>query len=143
MTQSIQHSRRARRAISRVESALGAELQGEAIREAAWAQRWIPFLEVLLLLGAIGDIVFIVIAKPYYIAATDTRFFMLTAGRLWPSARGQVFSAPLDSIRIEPVGMRGPIRRQFRIQRLGGEDYRLSVHRMYWKELESLQSRVG
>lgn len=143
MTEPATHSRRARKAIARVEKALGSELQGEPIEAIVWAQRWIPGLELFLLLGGIGDIVFVVVAKPYYVAATNTRVFMLAAGRLWPSARGRVFESPLDTVRIESLKMRGPLRRQVRLQQLGGSEYRLSVHRMYWKELDRLKSLVG
>ena len=143
MTDTITHSRRAQRAIRRVQGVIGSEVGAETIQAAVFANRWIPFLELLLVFGAIGDFVFVLVAKPYYVAATDSRLFMLTAGRLWPSARKQVFSAPLDSIRIEAVGMRGPLRKQIPMQQVGGDEYRLSVHRMYWKELERLQSLVG
>jgi hypothetical protein len=143
MTDTATHSRRARRAIRRVEAALGSELNGETIEAAVYANRWIPFLELFLLLGAIGDVVFVAVAKPYYVAATSSRVFFLTAGRFWPTARKQVFTAPVESIRIEQTGMRGPLRRQMRLQQVGGSETRLSVHRMYWKELERLQSLVG
>jgi hypothetical protein len=137
------HTRRARRAIGRVEKALAAELQpGETIEAAAYAQRWIPFLQALLLFGAIGDTLYIVIAKPYYVAASSSRFFLVNAARLWPAAKGKVLDAPLGETRIEQL-RGGPLRRQFRVTRLGGSDYRLSVHRAYRRELERLESLVG
>lgn len=140
----ITHSRRAQRAIRRVESALAAELEpGESLEAAVFAQRWLPFLELVTLFGAIGDAIFVIVARPYYLAATRSRFFMLRAGRLWPSAGERVFEASLDAVRIEPLRMRGPLRRQIRLQQLGGSDYRLSIHRAYWRELERLQSLAG
>lgn len=106
------------------------------------AQRWLPFVEAFLLFGPIGDAIFLIVAKPYYIAATNMRFFMLEAGRFWPAARGQVFSATLDAVRIEEL-RRGPVRRTISLRQLGGSDYRLAVHRSYRRQLERLEQLVG
>jgi len=136
-------SRRGRRAVARVQGALASELQpGESIETAALAQRWLPFLEVLLLFGALGDMIFVIVAKPYYIAASSSRFFLLDAGRFWPTPKKRVFEAPLDQVRIEQL-RGGPLRRQIRLSQLGGPEFRLAVHRVYRRQLEQLESLVG
>lgn len=105
------------------------------------AQRWLPFLQFALFFGAIGDVIFLVVAKPYYLAATKSHVFLYRAGRIYPSAGAQVFEAPLGEIRIERL-RGGPFRRVVRLRRLTGEEHQLAVHRAYWRDLDYLQSLV-
>jgi hypothetical protein len=129
-------SRRARRAIARVQ-----EKVGEPVEAAAYVQRWLPFLPVLLLLGTLGDIVFILVARPFYLAATQSQVFLFRAGRVRLSVDERVFDAPLGEVRIEEV-RGGPLRRVVRVRRLSGGEHTLAVHRAYWRELERMQSLV-
>jgi hypothetical protein len=105
------------------------------------AQRWLPFLQFALVFGALGDVIFLVVARPYYLAATESHVFLYRAGRIYPSAGAQVFEAPLGEIRIERL-RGGPFRRVVRLRRLTGDEHQLAVHRAYWRDLDYLQSLV-
>ena len=135
-----EHSRRARRAIERLQKK-GDLPAGEPVEAVIYAQRWLPFLQFALVFGAIGDILFLIVARPYYVAATPTQVFMYRAGRFWQTVGERVFDAPIGEIRIER-GRSGPLRRVVRLRRLTGDEHQLAVHRIYWKELERLQSLI-
>ena len=55
---------------------------------------------VLLFLGSIGDLIYMLVARPYYLALTDRRFFLLNASRWgWiPRPRDPVFTADPEII---------------------------------------------
>src|SRR5262249_41286272 len=103
---------------------------------------WRPGLQFLLLFGPLGDTVFVLVARPYWIAATSSRVVMFNAGRFWPKCGKQVFEAPLDVVRTEKLGG-GPLRRRIRLRALAGSDHQLAVHRGYWKELDRLTELVA
>jgi hypothetical protein len=135
-----EHSRRARRAIARLERK-GDLPAGEPVEAVIYAQRWLPFLQFALFFGAIGDLLFLIVARPYYVAATPADVFMYRAGRFWSSVGERRFEAPLGELRIERL-RGGPLRRVVRLRRLTGDEHQLAVHRMYWRELDHLQSLV-
>lgn len=139
-----QRGRVARRAFGRVEKALAATLEpGEELQSAFFAHRYVPGLQLLFLLGSIGDIVYVVVARPYYTALTNRRFFLLKGSRfaLVSRPREPVFSADAGSVRIDE-----PRKFLFRaivaVRVVGQDDVRLAVHRQYWRELEHMRSLV-
>lgn len=136
----MQSSRRGRRAVARVERKLDLA-SDQSIEVALLAQRWLPFLQVALFLGALGDLVFLIVARPCYVAATQSHLFVLKAGRLYPSVGDKVFDAPLNQVRIERARS-GPIRRVVRLTSLGSAEQQLAVHRAYWKDLDALHSLI-
>ena len=133
------HSRRAQKAIARIEKA---HRLGEPIEAVFLAQRWRAGLQVLLFFGALGDVIFVLVARPYWVAATASRVYMFRAGRFLPKAGAQVFEVALDTARVEKLGG-GPLRRRILIRALGGAEQQVSVHRMYWKELDRLSQLIG
>jgi hypothetical protein len=134
------HSRRAQRGIARIQKAHS--LDGEAIEAAFYAQRWLPGLQFLLIFGAIGDLIFVLVARPYWFAATPTRVLMFAAGRLYPKVGKQLLVVPVDTVRTEKLGG-GPLRRRIKIRVLGGAEHQVSIHRAYWKELDRFNDLVG
>jgi hypothetical protein len=137
----VTHSRRARRAIERLEKKV--ELPaGESLEAAIYAQRWLRFLQFALFFGALGDTLFLLLARPYYVAATRSHLYVYRAGRLYPSVGARVFDAPLGEVRLERL-RGGPLRRVVRLRRVTGDEQRLAVHRAYWRELDHLQSLIG
>jgi hypothetical protein len=136
----FEHSRRARRAIGRLQKKVDLQA-GESFEAVVFGQRWLPFLQVALVFGALGDILFLLVARPYYVAATPSQLFMYRAGRFYPSVGERVFDAPLGEIRIERL-RGGPLRRVVRLRRVTGDEHQLAVHRVYWRELDHLQSLI-
>jgi hypothetical protein len=139
-----QHQRRraARRVVARVEKALAGELEpGEALESAVFGHRYVPGLMVLLFLGSIGDLIYMVVARPYYLALTDRRFFLLNASRWgWiPRPRGSVYTADPGSVRIDEP-RKFLVRSVTAVRAMGQDELRLAVHRQYWRELEHMRS---
>jgi hypothetical protein len=138
---SYKRRRVAKRAFGRVEKGLAGTLQpGEELQSAFFAHRYVPGLQLLLLLGAIGDIVYAVVARPYYTALTSQRFFLLKGSRfgLVSRPRDPVFSSDADSVRIEEP--RKFLVRAITNVRAGAQDeVRLAVHRQYWQELHHMR----
>jgi hypothetical protein len=135
------HARRAQRIIKRLEKS-GRIPRGESIEAVAYAQRWLPFLQFALFLGAIGDVLFLVVARPYYLVATSSEVLLFRVGRFIPSVGTREFAAPLAEVRLERL-RGGPLRRVVRLRALTGDEHRLAVHRLYWKELDRLDSLAG
>lgn len=104
-----------------------------------YVQRYVPMMNILLLLGALGDLVFVAIARPYYFAVTDQRFFVLKAGRIYPRVGSALTTSPLNNVRFED-GRRWLIRKTVEVRMLSGDDYRVGVHRVYWRELDYMES---
>jgi hypothetical protein len=143
-----QRGRYAQRAFNRVAKALAGTLEpDEALESAFFAHRYVPGLSLLFFFGSIGDIIYVIVARPYYAALTNKRFFLLKGGR-WgfvSGVRDPEFTSPADSVRIE-AGRKFLIRLTATVRVLTGEEVKLAVHRQYWKELDhmrSLLSRAG
>jgi hypothetical protein len=132
----------ARRAFGRVEKALATTLEpGEELQSAFFAHRYVPGLQLLFLLGSIGDIVYVLVARPYYTALTSRRFILLkgSRGAFGSRPREPVFSTDAGSVRIDE-----PRKFLFRaivsVRAMGQDEVRLAVHRQYWRELEYMRS---
>jgi hypothetical protein len=136
------HGRYARRAIARVEQSLAGTLEpGETVESACFAHLYVPGLTLLLALGTIGDILYLLIARPYYVALTGRRFFLLNGSRwtLVSKPRDPVFSAPADSVRMDDP-RRFLIRKVTTVRQVGGAEVRIAVQRGYWGELDHMRS---
>ncbi|HEY3551629.1 MAG TPA: hypothetical protein VGK69_11330 [Gaiellaceae bacterium] len=134
--------RSARRVVARVEKGLADRLEpGESLESAVFGHRYVPGLMVLLFLGTIGDLIYMLVARPYYLALTDRRFFLLDASRWgWiPRPREPVFTADPGSVRIDEP-RRFLVRASTTVQAMGESELRLAVHRQYWRELEHMRS---
>jgi len=137
-----QRRRAARRVFARVEKGLAARLEpGEALESAVFGHRYVPGLMVLLFLGTIGDLIYMLVARPYYLALTDRRFFLLNASRWgWIPRPGEpVFGAEPGSVRIDEP-RRFLVRASTTVQAMGQNELRLAIHRQYWRELDHMRS---
>jgi hypothetical protein len=136
----------ARRAFGRVEKALAPTLEpGEELQSAFFAHRYLPGLQLLFIFGAIGDTLYVIIARPYYAALTSRRFFLLKGGRgPFVSRPGDpVITDDADTVRIDE-----PRKFLFRAvvtvrAALGQQESRLAVHRQYWRELDYMRSLLA
>jgi len=141
---SYNRRRVARRVFARVEKSLAGTLQpGEELQSAFFAHRYVPGLQLFLLLGAIGDIVYAIVAKPYYAALTDQRFLLLNGTRfgLVSRPRDPAFTDEAGSVRIEEP--RKFLVRAITTVRAGLHDeVKLAVHRQYWQELDYMRELV-
>ncbi|HLY85164.1 MAG TPA: hypothetical protein VKO84_01445 [Gaiellaceae bacterium] len=139
-----EHRRRLeRRAFNRVERALEGRLEpGETLESAFFAHRYVPGLFVLLFFGSLGDLIYILVARPYYPALTNRRFFLLNGTRFgWVSRpRDAEFTADAGSVRIDESGRRFVLRAVASVRAFPDRDVRLAVHRQYWRELEHMRS---
>jgi hypothetical protein len=137
-----QRRRAARRVVARVEKGLAGTLEpGETLESAVFGHRYVPGLMVLLFLGSIGDLIYMLVARPYYIALTDRRFFLLNASRWgWvPRPREPVFTSDAGSVRIDEP-RRFLVRESTTVRAMGQSELRLAVHRQYWRELDRMRS---
>lgn len=141
---SYNRRRVARRAFGRVEKSLAGTLEpGEELQSAFFAHRYVPGLQLLLLLGAMGDLVYAFVARPYYAALTSQRFLLLKGSRfaLVSRPRDPEFTAEADTVRIEEP--RKFLVRAITTIRAGFDDeVRLAVHRQYWQELYHMRELV-
>jgi hypothetical protein len=132
----------ARRAYGRVEKALAPTLEpGEELQSAFFAHRYVPGLQLLFLLGGMGDLVYVIVARPYYAALTSKRFFLLKGSRvsLVSQPRDPVLTADAGSVRIEGA-RKFLVRAITAVRAMGQDEFRLAVHRQYWRELDHMQS---
>jgi hypothetical protein len=132
----------ARRAYGRVERALGPTLEpGEDLQSAFFAHRYVPGLQLLFLLGSIGDLVFAIVARPYYAALTSRRFFLIKGSRFGfvSTPREPVLTTAADSVRLDEP-RKFLIRAVTAVRAMGQDEFRLAVHRQYWRELEHMRS---
>jgi hypothetical protein len=137
-----QRRRVARRAFQRVEKALAPTCEaGEELQSAFFAHRYVPGLQLLFLLGSLGDIVYVFVARPYYTALTNRRFFLLKSSRfgLVSRPREPVFSTDAESARIDQP-RKFLIRAVTTVRAMGQDEVKLAVHRQYWRELEYMRS---
>jgi hypothetical protein len=137
-------NRASRRVYGRVEKALGGTLEpGETLEAAVFAHRYVPGLSLLFLVGSIGDIVYVIVARPYYAALTNKRFLLLKGSRfaLVSRPRDSEFTAPADSVRIE-TGRRFLLRLTASVRVLGSREVKLAVHRQFWRELDHMRSKL-
>ena len=136
--------RAARRAVERVEASLAGTLEpGETVESAFFAQRYVKGLTLLLVFGAIGDILYVLIARPYYVALTNRRFFVLKGSwGLSSKPRESVFTAQADSVRMDEP-RRFLVRKTATVRALSGEEVRIAVQRMYWRELDHMRSLLS
>ena len=138
------HRRRLeRRAFNRVEKALAGKLEpGETLESAFFTHRYVPGLFVLLFFGSIGDLIYILVARPYYPALTNQRFMLLKGTRFgWVSRpRDAEFTTDAGSVRIEEGGRRFVLRAVATVRAFPDKEIRLAVHRQYWRELEHMRS---
>jgi hypothetical protein len=141
-----QRKRIARRAFNRVEKALAPTLApGETLESALFAHRYVPGLFVLLFLGSIGDVIYVFVARPYYLALTNQRFFLLKGSRFGFVSRPKdpEFTTPAGSARIDEPGRRFLLRAVATVRALPDREVRLAVHRQYWAELEHMRSTLN
>lgn len=139
-----QRGRYARRAVERVEHSLAGTLEpGETVESALFAHRYVPGLLLLGVFGTLGDILYVIVARPYYLALTNKRFFLLKGGRGFVSRpRDPAFSAPADSVRMDEP-RRFLVRKTTTVRQVGGQDVRLAVQRPYWGELDHMRSLLS
>lgn len=140
-----QRNRAARRAFGRVEKSLAGTLEPDETLEAAFfAHRYVPGLSLLFLIGSIGDIIYVIVARPYYAALTNRRFFLLKGSRLGLVSRPRdaQFSSPADSVRIEAC-RKFLIRQTATVKALGGDEVKLAVHRQFFRELDHMRSLLS
>jgi hypothetical protein len=143
----VEYKRRrvAKRVFARVEKALAGRLDsGEELQSAFFCHRYVPGLQLLLLLGAIGDVVYAIVARPYYTALTNRRFFLLKGSRLALVSRpgDAVLTDDADTVRIDDP--RKFLVRAITTVRAGFQDeVRLAVHRQYWQELDHMRELLG
>jgi hypothetical protein len=134
----------AQRGFGRVEKALAGTLEpGEELQSAFFAHRYVPGLQLLLFFGALGDVVYALVARPYYAALTNRRFFLLRGSRfgLVSQPREPVFTSDADSLRIDEP--RKFLVRAITTVHAGFQDeVRLAVHRQYWQELQHMRELV-
>jgi hypothetical protein len=142
---SYKRRRVANRSFGRVEKALAGTLgPGEELQSAFFAHRYVPGLQLLLFFGALGDLVYAFVARPYYAALTSQRFFLLKGSRFGLASRPRdpLFSSDADSLRIEEP--RKFLVRAIMTVRAGVQDeVRLAVHRQYWQELHYMRELVA
>jgi hypothetical protein len=134
--------RAARRAFGRVENALATTLEpGEELESAFFAHRYVPGLQLLFLLGSIGDLLYVLIAQPYYAALTGRRFLLLKGSRfgLVSRPREPVLTSDADSVRLDEP-RKFLIRAVTAVRAMGRDEFRLAVHRQYWRELDHMRS---
>ena len=133
-----------RHAIERVAGSLSGTLEpGETVESAFFAHRYVPGLSVLFAFGAIGDAVYVLIARPYYVALTNRRFFLLKGGwGFWPSVGDPVITSAADSVRMDEP-RRFVVRKTTTVHALGGAEMRLAVQRVYWSELDRMRSLLS
>ena len=132
----------ARRAVGRVEKALAATLEpGEELQSAVFAHRYVPGLQLLFLFGALGDLLYVIVARPYYAALTNRRFFLLTGSRwgLVSRPREPVLTADAGSVRMDE-SRKFLVRAITTVRAIGQDETRLAVHRQYWRELDHMRS---
>jgi hypothetical protein len=141
------HRRRLeRRAFKRVEKALAPKLEpGETLESAFFAHRYVPGLFILLFLGSIGDIIYVLVARPYYPALTNRRFFLLKGTRFGFVSRPKdpEFTTDAGSVRMDEKGRRFLLRAVATLRALPDREVRLAVHRQYWRELEHMRSTLN
>jgi hypothetical protein len=132
----------AKRAVGRVENALASALEpGEEVQSAFFAHRYVPGLQLLFLFGALGDLLYVIVARPYYAALTNRRFFLLEGSRwgLVSRPRDPVLTADAGSVRIDQ-SRRFLVRAITTVRAMGQDETRLAVHRQYWRELDHMRS---
>ena len=137
-----QRRRSARRVFARVEKGLAGRLEpGETLESAVFGHRYVPGLMVLLFLGTIGDLIYMLVARPYYLALTDRRFFVLNASRWgWiPRPKEPAFTSDAGSVRIDEP-RRFLVRASTTVHAMGQSELRVAIHRQYWRELEHMRS---
>lgn len=137
-----QRRRSARRVFARVEKGLAGRLEpGETLESAVFGHRYVPGLMVLLFLGTIGDLIYMLVARPYYLALTDRRFFLLNASRFgWIPRPGEpVFTSDPGSVRIDEP-KRFLVRASTTVHAFPDQEVRLAVHRQYWRELGHMRA---
>lgn len=134
----------ARRTFGRVEKSLAGTLEpDETLESALFAHRYVPGVTLLLVFGTIGDVLYLLIARPYFLALTSRRFFLLKGGWGFFARPGRpVWSAPADSVRIDEP-RRFLVRKVTTVRRLGGDEVRVAVQRAFWGELDHLRSLLS
>jgi hypothetical protein len=140
-----QRKRSANRIFGRVQTAIAPVVQpGEQLRSAVWGHRYVPGLQVLLLFGALGDTLYLIIARPYFLAHTDRNFMLLNGSRFGfvSKPRGAVYTVPANAVRVE-LGRRFLLRRVATVSVVGGEETKVAVHRQFWGELDYMASLLG
>jgi hypothetical protein len=134
--------RLAKRAVGRVENALAATLEpGEELQSAVFAHRYVPGLQLLFLLGGMGDLIYVIVARPYYAALTNERFFLFKSSRwgLVSRPREPVLTVDAGSVRIDQ-SRKFLVRAITTVRAMGQDETRLAVHRQYWRELDHMRS---
>jgi hypothetical protein len=81
------------------------------------------------------------VARPYYAALTNRRFLLLKGSRwaLVSRPRDPEFSTDADSVRIEEP-RKFLIRAVTAVRGMVFDEFRLAVHRQYWRELTYMRS---
>lgn len=141
-----ERKRGSRRIFGRVEKALGT-LQsgpGEPLESAVWGHRYVPGLQILLFFGALGDTLYLLIARPYFLALTDRSFMLLNGSRftLVSKPKDAVYTVPANTVRME-LGRKFLVRRVVTVSVVGGEQIKIAVHRQFWGELEHMDSLLS
>ncbi|MDX6481045.1 MAG: hypothetical protein QOG85_1555 [Gaiellaceae bacterium] len=136
-----ERKRSARRIFDRVEKSRGF---GEQLQSAVWGHRYVPGLQLLLLFGALGDTLYLLIARPYFLALTDRNFMLLNGSRfgLVSKPRDAVFTVPASQVRIE-LGRKFVLRKVATVSVMGGEETKIAVHRQFWGELDHMASLLS
>jgi hypothetical protein len=136
-----QRRRGAQRIFNRVEKALG---PGEQLRAAVWGHRYVPGLQLLLLFGALGDTLYVLIARPYFFALTDQKFTLLNGSRFGfvSKPKDAVYTVPANQVRLE-LGRKFIVRKLATIREVGGEETKVAVHRQFWGELDHMAVLLG
>ena len=93
-----QRKRSAQRIFNRVEKVVGSGL-----KSAVWGHRYLPGLQLLFLFGALGDTLYLLVARPYFLVLTDQQFMLMNGSRFGfvSKPQGAVYSVPANQVRIE------------------------------------------
>lgn len=144
MTESggYQRKRGSRRIVARVEKGLGTLQPGETVESAVWGHRYVPGLQVLLLFGALGDSLYLLLARPYYVVLTNQRFMLLHASRFLARTGKTVYTVPPDQARLE-LGRSFVLRKIATVGAVGGDEVKIAVHRQFWGELDYMASLLS
>jgi hypothetical protein len=89
--------------------------------------------------GGIGLLIMLMMgAKWYYLVVTDRRVLWFRASMWSQRPKGSVEADPRSAVQIHDVDVDNVVWSKFRIQRPGGKDVRVNVHRFWRDEVQQL-----